>query len=174
MTTVYDFSTQRLDGTQQDLAAYRGQVLLVVNVASECGFTPQYAGLQKLQETYAGQGFQVLGFPCNQFGGQEPGGPDQIASFCSSRFGVDFPLFAKIEVNGGDAHPLYRFLKQAAPGALGTQAIKWNFTKFLVGRDGAVIGRFSPATRPEDLTGAIEKALQVARTPNGWGSVGFP
>jgi glutathione peroxidase len=174
MTTVHDFSTQRLDGTQQDLAAYRGQVLLVVNVASECGFTPQYAGLQKLQETYAGQGFQVLGFPCNQFGGQEPGGPDQIASFCSSRFGVDFPLFAKIEVNGGDAHPLYRFLKQAAPGALGTQAIKWNFTKFLVGRDGAVIGRFSPATRPEDLTGAIEKALQVARTPNGWGRVGFP
>ena len=163
MTTVHDFSAQRLDGMQQDLAAYSGQVLLVVNVASECGFTPQYSGLQKLQEAYAGQGFQVLGFPCNQFGGQEPGGPEEIASFCSSRFGVDFPLFAKIEVNGGDAHPLYRFLKKAAPGALGTQAIKWNFTKFLIGRDGAVLGRFSPTTRPEDLTGAIEQALQTAR-----------
>jgi len=162
-TTVHDFSAQRLDGAPQDLSAYRGQVLLVVNVASECGFTAQYAGLQKLQETYADRGFQVLGFPCNQFGGQEPGGPDQIASFCSSRFGVDFPLFAKIEVNGGDAHPLYRFLKKAAPGALGTQAIKWNFTKFLVGRDGAVIGRFAPTMRPEDLTGAIETALQAAR-----------
>jgi glutathione peroxidase len=165
--TVHDFSAQRLDGAPQDLSAYRGQVLLVVNVASECGFTQQYAGLQELQETYAGQGFQVLGFPCNQFGGQEPGGPDQIASFCSSRFGVDFPLFAKIEVNGSNAHPLYRFLKQAAPGALGTQAIKWNFTKFLVGRDGAVIGRFSPTTRPEELTGAIDNALQSARTRNG-------
>jgi glutathione peroxidase len=163
MTTVHDFSAQRLDGTLQDLAVYRGQVLLVVNVASECGFTPQYAGLQRLQEAYAGQGFQVLGFPCNQFGGQEPGDPDQIAGFCSSRFGVDFPLFAKIEVNGGDAHPLYRFLKKAAPGALGTQVIKWNFTKFLIGRDGAVLGRFSPTTRPEELAGAIEQALQTAR-----------
>jgi len=162
-TTVHDFSAQRLDGAPQDLSVYRGQVLLVVNVASECGFTAQYAGLQKLRETYADRGFEVLGFPCNQFGGQEPGGPEQIASFCSSRFGVDFPLFAKIEVNGGDAHPLYRFLKKAAPGALGTQAIKWNFTKFLVGREGAVIGRFSPATRPEDLSGAIEKALQAPR-----------
>jgi len=162
-TTVHDFSAQRLDGAPQDLSMYRGQVLLVVNVASECGFTAQYAGLQKLRETYADRGFEVLGFPCNQFGGQEPGGPEQIASFCSSRFGVDFPLFAKIEVNGGDAHPLYRFLKKAAPGALGTQAIKWNFTKFLVGREGAVIGRFSPATRPEDLSGAIEKALQAPR-----------
>ena len=162
-TTVHDFSAQRLDGAPQDLSLYRGQVLLVVNVASECGFTAQYAGLQKLRETYADRGFEVLGFPCNQFGGQEPGGPEQIASFCSSRFGVDFPLFAKIEVNGGDAHPLYRFLKKAAPGALGTQAIKWNFTKFLVGREGAVIGRFSPATRPEDLSGAIEKALQAPR-----------
>jgi glutathione peroxidase len=163
MTTVYDFSAERLDGRPQDLSEYRGQVLLVVNVASECGFTPQYAGLQALQQAYAGQGFQVLGFPCNQFGGQEPGGPEQIASFCSSRFGVGFPLFAKIEVNGRDAHPLYRFLKQAAPGALGTQAIKWNFTKFLIGRDGRVIERYAPATRPEDLRGAIEKALQVPR-----------
>jgi glutathione peroxidase len=163
MTTVYDFSAERLDGRPQDLSEYRGQVLLVVNVASECGFTPQYAGLQALQQAYAGQGFQVLGFPCNQFGGQEPGGPEQIASFCSSRFGVGFPLLAKIEVNGRDAHPLYRFLKQAAPGALGTQAIKWNFTKFLIGRDGRVIERYAPATRPEDLRGAIEKALQVPR-----------
>jgi glutathione peroxidase len=163
MSTVYDFSAQRLDGRPQDLSEYRGQVLLVVNVASECGFTPQYAGLQALQEAYADQGFQVLGFPCNQFGGQEPGGPEQIASFCSSRFGVDFPLFAKIDVNGNDPHPLYRFLKQAAPGALGTQAIKWNFTKFLVGRDGRVIERFAPATRPDDLRGAIEKALRAPR-----------
>ena len=164
MTSFHDFSCERLDGTLEDLGAYRGQVILVVNVASECGFTPQYAGLQGLHDAYSGAGFQVLGFPCNQFGGQEPGGPDEIARFCSSRFGVSFPLFAKIEVNGKDAHPLYRFLKQAAPGALGTQAIKWNFTKFLVGRDGEVIERFSPTTRPEELRGAIEKALQSSKS----------
>lgn len=161
MASVYDFEAETLDGRQQDLADYRGQVLLVVNVASECGFTSQYAGLQALYETYLDQGFQVLGFPCNQFGGQEPGGPAQIAEFCSSRFGVDFPMFAKVEVNGGSAHPLYRFLKKEAPGALGTTAIKWNFTKFLVGRDGRVIDRFAPSKRPEELRSAIEKALAV-------------
>ncbi len=161
MASFFDFSCERLDGTLENLSAYRGQVILVVNVASECGFTPQYAGLQSLHAAYSGQGFQVLGFPCNQFGGQEPGGPDEIARFCSSRFDVSFPLFAKIEVNGKDAHPLYRFLKQAAPGALGTHAIKWNFTKFLVGRDGKVLERFSPTTRPEDLRGAIEEALRA-------------
>ncbi len=161
MASVYDFQAETLDGRQQDLADYRGQVLLVVNVASECGFTSQYAGLQALHETYVDQGFQVLGFPCNQFGGQEPGGPAQIAEFCSSRFGVDFPMFAKVEVNGGSAHPLYRFLKKEAPGALGTTAIKWNFTKFLVGRDGRVIDRFAPSKRPEELRSAIEKALAV-------------
>lgn len=159
MAQVYEFHAERLDGRHQDLADYRGQVLLIVNVASECGFTPQYAGLQALQDAYLEQGFHVLGFPCNQFGGQEPGGAEQIAQFCTSRFKVGFPMFAKIEVNGGAAHPLYRFLKQAAPGALGTQAIKWNFTKFLVGRDGRVIDRFAPSTRPEDLRPAIEKAL---------------
>ncbi|MBS0002353.1 MAG: glutathione peroxidase [Thioalkalivibrio sp.] len=159
MTTLYEFQAERLDGRQQDLADYRGKVLLVVNVASECGFTPQYQGLQALQDDYAEQGFRVLGFPCNQFGGQEPGGPEAIAEFCSSRFGVNFPMFAKIEVNGGDAHPVYRFLKEAAPGALGTTAIKWNFTKFLLGRDGRVIDRFAPSTRPEALRTAIEKAL---------------
>ncbi len=159
MAGLHEFQAERLDGRQQDLADYHGQVLLVVNVASECGFTPQYAGLQELQDQYADQGFQVLGFPCNQFGGQEPGGAEQIAEFCSSRFGVDFPMFGKVDVNGGDAHPVYRFLKDAAPGALGTTAIKWNFTKFLVGRDGRVIDRFAPSTRPEALRGAIEKAL---------------
>lgn len=163
MASIYDFQAERLDGRQQDLADYRGQVLLIVNVASECGFTPQYAGLQTLQEAYAEQGFQVLGFPCNQFGGQEPGSAEQIAQFCSSRFQVAFPMFAKIEVNGGNAHPVYRFLKQEAPGALGTQAIKWNFTKFLVGRDGRVIDRFAPSTRPDDLRSAIEKALAFPR-----------
>jgi glutathione peroxidase len=128
-------------------------------VASECGFTTQYAGLQALHASYADSGFQVLGFPCNQFGGQEPGGSEQIAQFCTSRFGVEFPMFAKVEVNGGGAHPLYRFLKQEAPGALGTTAIKWNFTKFLVGRDGRVIDRFAPGTRPENLRAAVEQAL---------------
>ena len=161
MPTLYDFHAERLDGLRQDLAEYRGQVLLVVNVASECGFTHQYAGLQALCEAYREQGFQVLGFPCNQFGGQEPGGPEEIAAFCTGRFGVTFPLFAKTEVNGANTHPVYRFLKQAAPGALGTQAIKWNFTKFLVGRDGRVIERFAPTTRPEELHAAIEKALSV-------------
>jgi glutathione peroxidase len=155
----YDFQAERLDGRQQDLADYRGQVLLVVNVASECGFTPQYAGLQALHAAYVDRGFQVLGFPCNQFGGQEPGGSEQIAQFCTSRFGVDFPMFAKVEVNGGNAHPLYRFLKREAPGALGTTAIKWNFTKFLVGRDGRVIDRFAPGTPPENLRSAVEEAL---------------
>lgn len=159
--SVHDFTAERLDGRSETLSDYRGQVLLVVNVASECGFTPQYAGLQALQETYADQGFQVLGFPCNQFGGQEPGGPDAIAQFCTSRFAVDFPLFAKVDVNGKTAHPLYQYLKAAARGALGTQAIKWNFTKFLVGRDGRVIARYSPTTRPEDLHGAIVIALQA-------------
>lgn len=163
MATLYDFQAERLDGRLQDLAEYRGQVLLVVNVASECGFTPQYAGLQKLHEAYLERGFQVLGFPCNQFGGQEPGGPDEIAAFCTSRFGVTFPLFGKIEVNGANTHPVYRFLKEAAPGALGTQAIKWNFTKFLVGRDGHVIERFAPTTRPAELHAAIEQALGVPR-----------
>jgi len=163
MTTVHEFSAERLDGGRQDLSEFRGQVLLIVNVASQCGFTPQYAGLEDLQQAYADRGFRVLGFPCNQFGSQEPGSAEEIAAFCSTRFDVSFPMFAKVEVNGKATHPLYAFLKAAAPGALGTQAIKWNFTKFLVGRDGRVIDRFAPATRPQELRGSIEAALQAPR-----------
>jgi glutathione peroxidase len=164
MTTVYEFSADRLDGGRQDFSEFRGQALLIVNVASQCGFTPQYAGLEALQQAYSERGFQVLGFPCNQFGSQEPGSAEEIAAFCSTRFDVSFPMFAKVEVNGKGTHPLYAFLKAAAPGALGTQAIKWNFTKFLVGRDGRVIDRFAPATRPEELRAPIEAALQAPRT----------
>jgi len=162
MATIHDFTAQRLDGALQHFADYRGQVLLIVNVASQCGFTPQYAGLEELQRAYADRGFQVLGFPCNQFGHQEPGSAEEIASFCSIRFQVSFPLFAKIEVNGSTTHPLYAYLKAQAPGALGTQAIKWNFTKFLIGRDGRVIGRYAPTTTPEQLRAPIEAALDVA------------
>ena len=163
MTTVHEFSADRLAGGRQELSEFQGQVLLIVNVASQCGFTPQYAGLEALQRAYADRGFQVLGFPCNQFGSQEPGSAEEIAAFCDTRFEVSFPMFAKVEVNGKGAHPLYAFLKAAAPGALGTQAIKWNFTKFLVDRDGRVIDRFAPATRPEELRGPIEAALQAPR-----------
>lgn len=159
MTTVYDFSAPRLDGSEQSLADYRGQVLLIVNTASECGFTPQYAGLESLYGQYRDQGFSVLGFPCNQFGGQEPGDSEAIGQFCSTRFHVSFPLFAKIDVNGADAHPLYRHLVKARPGILNTEAIKWNFTKFLVGRDGEVLARYAPTTRPEELVADIEAAL---------------
>ncbi|WP_017926135.1 glutathione peroxidase [Thioalkalivibrio sp. HL-Eb18] len=166
MTDVFDFSVPAADGTEQPLGAYRGDVLLIVNVASECGFTPQYEGLQALQEQCAGRGFHVLGFPCNQFGGQEPGDAEAIQA-CGARFGVEFPVFAKIEVNGEDAHPLYQHLKQQAPGALGTQGIKWNFTKFLVGRDGSVLDRFAPQRKPQDLVDAIERALAAPRPDDG-------
>lgn len=166
MPALHEFTAERLDGAVQDFADYRGQVLLIVNVASACGFTPQYAGLEALQQAYSDRGFQVLGFPCNQFGHQEPGTADDIAAFCSTRFQVSFPMFAKIEVNGSGAHPLYAYLKSQAPGALGTQAIKWNFTKFLVGRDGRVIGRYAPTTTPEQLQAPIEAALD-ASAPNG-------
>jgi glutathione peroxidase len=134
-------------------------VLLIVNVASECGFTPQYAGLEALQRKHAPAGFAVLGFPCNQFGAQEPGTEAQIRDFCESSYAVSFPLFAKIDVNGSDAHPLYQFLKSSEPGLLGTEAIKWNFTKFLVGRDGKVIKRYAPATKPEAIEADIAEAL---------------
>ena len=157
--TVYDFSARTIDGQERTLADYRGQVLLIVNVASECGFTPHYAGLEALQRKHAAQGFAVLGFPCNQFGGQEPGNEAQIKSFCETRFGVTFPLFAKIEVNGPNTHPLYAFLKSAEPGLLGTEGIKWNFTKFLVGRDGKVIKRYAPAAKPEAIEADIVRAL---------------
>ncbi|WP_426243300.1 glutathione peroxidase [Nocardioides sp. LHG3406-4] len=158
MTSLSSFSATSIDGRQVELADYAGQVVLVVNTASQCGLTPQYAGLQRLQDTYADQGFTVLGFPCDQFGHQEPGTEEEIATFCTGSFGVTFPMFAKIDVNGDGAHPLYTWLRQEKGGLLGDQ-IKWNFTKFLVGRDGAVIRRFAPTTVPEDLDGDIEKAL---------------
>ena len=157
--SLYDLSANRLDGQPESLDAYRGQVLLIVNVASKCGFTPQYTGLEALQRDYAAQGFNVLGFPCNQFGKQEPGDAEEIKSFCSLTYDVSFPMFEKIDVNGDDAHPVYRYLKAEKPGLLGTEAIKWNFTKFLVGRDGRVIKRYAPTDQPESLRSDIEAAL---------------
>lgn len=154
--SVTDFDVKKPDGSVEPLAARKGKVLLVVNVASKCGFTPQYAGLEALYRKYRDRGFEVLGFPCNQFGGQEPGAADEIASFCSLNYGVTFPVFAKIEVNGSNADPLYEYLKKAAPGLLGLTWIKWNFTKFLVDREGRVVRRYAPATKPE----AIERDIQ--------------
>lgn len=159
MTSIYSFSAQALDGESIALSRYEGQVLLVVNVASECGFTPQYQGLQALYTEYRDQGFAVLGFPCDQFGHQEPGSADEIASFCSSKFGVTFPMFDKIEVNGPQAHPLFAWLKSEKAGVLGSQNIKWNFTKFLVGRDGRVLQRYGSISKPEALRSDISKAL---------------
>jgi len=158
-TSFYDFSADRLDGAPENLAAYRGKVVLVVNTASECGFTPQYAGLQDLYARYKDKGLVILGFPCNQFGGQEPGDSEQIGAFCQKNYGVDFPIFAKVEVNGDGAHPLYQYLKSSAKGVLGTEAIKWNFTKFLINREGQVVDRYAPTTKPEDLVKDIEALL---------------
>lgn len=159
MTTVYDFSALTIDGVEQSLDIYQGKVLLIVNVASKCGFTPQYVGLEALFRQYADRDFVVLGFPCDQFGHQEPGDESEIRQFCSLQYGVTFPLFAKIEVNGAGAHPLYQFLKSSAAGMLGTEAIKWNFTKFLVDRDGKAVRRYAPTTTPEaigeDLAGFL-------------------
>ena len=151
MTTVYDFDANLLDGTPQKLEAYRGKVLLIVNVASKCGFTPQYEGLEALYRANEDRGFEVLGFPCNQFGHQEPDDADAIRNFCSTKYDVTFPLFAKIDVNGPDAHPLYKFMKHAAPGMLGSEAIKWNFTKFLIDREGNVVRRYASADKPEKI-----------------------
>ena len=151
MPVAYDFDVRAIDGTERKLDQYRGKVLLIVNVASECGFTPQYAGLEGLYRRLGPRGLEVLGFPCNQFGHQEPGGAEQISSFCSTRFEVTFPLFSKVEVNGAGAEPLYEWLKQSAKGLLGTRAIKWNFTKFLVDRSGHVVRRYAPSTTPEKL-----------------------
>lgn len=156
---VFDFSATLLDGSEVALSQWRGKVLLVVNTASECGFTPQYAGLEALYRQYKDRGLVVLGFPCNQFGKQEPGTAAAIDSFCKQNYDVDFPMFAKVDVNGEAAHPLYQFLKSAAPGMLGTEAIKWNFTKFLVQRDGSTIKRYAPQTKPEELAADIGKAL---------------
>jgi glutathione peroxidase len=159
LTTLYDFSAPLLDGTPKSLADYRGKVVLIVNVASKCGFTPQYAGLETLWRHHRDRGLVILGFPCNQFGGQEPGNADEIASFCSTTYEVSFPIFAKLEVNGPHADPLYQFLKASAPGVLGTEAIKWNFTKFLVDRTGRVVDRFAPDQTPEAIEANIEKLL---------------
>jgi glutathione peroxidase len=154
---LYDIAIETLDGRPGTMADYRGKVLLIVNVASACGFTPQYEGLEALYRRHRPEGLEVLGFPCNQFGRQEPGGADEIRSFCSGTYHVTFPLFAKIEVNGANAHPLYALLKARRPGVLGSEPIKWNFTKFLVGRDGAVLDRYAPMTTP----GAMESAIQA-------------
>ena len=159
MGELYQFTAKTLGGETIGLDRYRDKVLLIVNTASECGFTPQYAGLQKLHEQYAARGFEVLGFPCNQFGKQEPGDAARIGSFCEKNFGVTFPMFDKIEVNGASAHPLYRYLTSEAPGILGLEGIKWNFTKFLVDRDGEVVDRYAPTTKPDALTADIEKLL---------------
>lgn len=156
---IYDFELRALDGQAHRLREFAGQVLLIVNVASRCGYTPQYAGLEALYRRFRERGFAVLGFPCDQFGHQEPGDAAAIREFCDLNYQVSFPLYAKIEVNGAAAHPLYRFLKAARPGLLGSEAIKWNFTKFLVGRDGAVLRRYAPADKPEDLAEDIGAAL---------------
>ena len=159
MPSVYDFEARSIDGKPVRLSDYRGQVLLIVNTASACGFTPQFAGLEQLHQTYGPRGLAVLGFPCNQFGAQDPGSNEEIAGFCQLNYGVSFPMMGKIEVNGGDAHPLYRWLTAEAPGLLGSKAIKWNFTKFLVGKDGQVLKRYAPQDAPARLAGDIEAAL---------------
>ncbi len=156
--TLFDFKATTLEGEERTLDDYRGRVVLVVNTASECGFTPQFAGLEELWKTYADRGLVVLGFPCNQFGGQEPRGESEIGDFCQRNYGVTFPMFAKVDVNGPDAHPLFGWLTEAAGGLMG-RGIKWNFTKFLVGRDGQVIKRYASTTTPARLAGPIEKAL---------------
>jgi len=156
---IYEFTTRTLDGKPLPLADFEGKVLLIVNTASECGFTPQYAGLESLHRKYAARGLAVLGFPCNQFGSQEPGDAATIGAFCEKNFGVSFPLSEKIEVNGEGAHPLYRYLTSEAPGILGTTAIKWNFTKFLIDRSGKVVDRYAPTTKPEELEAQIEQLL---------------
>ena len=159
MSSFYDFSANSLDGKPVALKDFSGKVLLVVNTASKCGFTPQYEGLEALYEQYRERGLAVLGFPCNQFGAQEPGTADEIGSFCQKNYGVSFPMFEKIDVNGDTAHPLYRWLKSSAKGVLGSEAIKWNFTKFLIDRNGKVVDRFAPTTKPEDLKSNVEALL---------------
>ena len=159
MTTVHEFTAKSLSGEDVSLADFRGKVLLIVNTASKCGFTPQYAGLEKLHEELSPRGFAVLGFPCNQFGQQEPGDAQEIQNFCSLSYNVTFPMFAKIDVNGDNAHPLYKYLKDAKPGLLGTEGIKWNFTKFLIDRSGEPVARYAPQAKPEELEEPIKKLL---------------
>jgi glutathione peroxidase len=157
--SLYDIDIVTIDGKPQKMGVYRGKTLLIVNVASKCGYTPQYAGLQTLYDKFKDRGFVVLGFPCNQFGQQEPSGETEIGQFCTRNYGVTFPMFAKIEVNGEDAHPLYKYLKSEKPGILGTEAIKWNFTKFLVGADGTVLKRYAPSDKPEAIEGDVSARL---------------
>ena len=157
--TTFDYKADDISGAPVDLSQYKGKVLLIVNTASKCGFTPQYKGLEQVYEQFKDKGAVVLGFPCNQFGAQEPEGEAEIGAFCEKNFGVTFPLFAKVDVNGGGAHPLFQHLKKSAPGLLGTEAIKWNFTKFLVKKDGTVFKRYAPSTAPQELVADIEKLL---------------
>jgi glutathione peroxidase len=159
MSSIYDFEALSIEGKSVPLSRYRGQAMLIVNTASACGFTPQFAGLEQLHQTYGERGLVVLGFPCNQFGSQDPGNNDEIATFCQRNYGVSFPMMSKIDVNGAEAHPLYRWLTAEAPGLLGSKAIKWNFTKFLIGKDGSVLKRFAPQDAPEKLAKDIEAAL---------------
>ena len=164
MSTVYDFSAKNIQGKSVKLNKFKGKAMLIVNTASACGFTPQFAGLEKLWENYRDKGLVVLGFPSNEFGGQDPGSDGEIASFCELNYGVSFPMMSKVKVNGDDAHPLWKWLTKEAPGILGTKGIKWNFTKFLVGRDGQVIRRYAPNDEPESLRADIEQAL-AAKAP---------
>jgi glutathione peroxidase len=157
--SIYDFEALSIDGKPAHLSTQRGKVLLIVNTASQCGFTPQFAGLEQLWQDYRDRGLVIVGFPSNEFGGQDPGSNDDIASFCQLNYGVSFPMMAKVKVNGADAHPVWKWLKAEAPGLLGTEGVKWNFTKFLVGRDGQVIKRYAPNDAPESLRADIERAL---------------
>ena len=159
MSTLFDITADSLNGQPVNLGQYKGKVLLIVNTASKCGFTPQYKGLEAVYQQFKERGVEVLGFPCNQFGAQEPGEAEEIGAFCEKNYGVTFPLFAKIDVNGEHAHPLFQKLKKDAPGILGTEGIKWNFTKFLIRKDGTVYNRYAPATKPEELIADIEKLL---------------
>ena len=157
--SIYSFEAKDINGAIKKLVDYKGNALLIVNTASKCGFTPQYEGLEKLYKNYTGKGFQILGFPCNQFGGQEPGDENEIKNFCSLTYNVSFPMFAKIEVNGNNAHPLYKYLKKNSKGVLGTEFIKWNFTKFLIGKNGEVLKRYAPTNTPDEIAKDLEELL---------------
>lgn len=158
--SLHDFKVRNALGKEIDLKDFAGKAVLVVNVASKCGFTPQYGGLESLYQKYKEQGLEIIGFPCNQFGEQEPGSNEEIQQFCKTNYGVTFPILAKVDVNGRESAPVYEFLKSSAPGILGTEAIKWNFTKFLIGKDGKVLKRFAPQTQPTEISSEIEKALR--------------
>jgi glutathione peroxidase len=166
VSTIYDIPCQHIQGKQETLASHQGKVLLIVNTASQCGFTPQFQGLENLYKQYHAEGLEILGFPCNQFGSQDPGSNEEILTFCQTNYGVTFPMFARIDVNGPDAHPLFQHLKAQAPGVLGSEAIKWNFTKFLVDKTGAVKARYAPTTKPGDLEQAIKTLLNTPAKPS--------